>query len=220
MKVLLCFETDLLAEGIKKIILQLSGNVHFQLAQPGPQMQQGVLAADFDLLLIDIDSQLSDPVALLRSVKKKSPKKKVLFVCENLGRTVLQAYRNGLDGCFSKKESTAEIMTALGVVLDGKVHIPQSIIMSILCDGFVFTDFDVKLGQLTKREVVVLEHIASGKRMKEAARLLDLAPSTLSAHKQRIMKKLGLASSREFNNFLQAFIQQQKSLTGVGEALK
>jgi DNA-binding NarL/FixJ family response regulator len=49
---------------------------------------------------------------------------------------------------------------------------------------------------------------------------LGLAPSTLSAHKQRIMKKLGLTSSREFNNFLQAFMQTKKSLTTKGEAIK
>jgi DNA-binding CsgD family transcriptional regulator len=56
--------------------------------------------------------------------------------------------------------------------------------------------------------------------MKESARILGLAPSTLSAHKQRIMKKLGLTSSREFNNFLQAFMQTKKSLTTKGEAIK
>ena len=85
---------------------------------------------------------------------------------------------------------------------------------------FVFTDFDTKLGQLSKRELDVLEYIASGKSMKESARILGLAPSTLSAHKQRIMKKLGLTSSHEFNSFLQAFMQTKKSLTTKGEAIK
>lgn len=211
MNILLCLETELLTEGIQKIILRLLDIVHFQLVQPDAGSLEALRTADADLLLIDIDSLPSDPVELLKSVKKKSPERKVLFVTEKLGRSVLQAYQNGLDGCFSKKESTAEIMTALSVVLGGKVHIPQNIIMSILCDGFVFTDFDAKLGQLTKREMVVLEHIAGGKRMKEAASLLGLAPSTLSAHKQRIMKKLGLSGSHEFNNFLQAFSQQKKA---------
>jgi DNA-binding NarL/FixJ family response regulator len=89
--------------------------------------------------------------------------------------------------------------------------------MNILCDGFVFTEVDARLNQLTKREITVLEKIAENSSMKGAARLLNLAPSTLSAHKQRIMKKLGLNNGQEFNNFVRAFEQQQKSPTRLGE---
>ena len=201
-------------------MLQLADDVQFQLFRPSPATQTDIWETDFNLLILDADAQAFDPVEILRGVKKRSPEKKVIFVCEKLGRMVLHAYRSGLDGCFSKKENTSEIIAALGAVLGGKVHVPQSIIMNILCDGFVFTDFDTKLGQLSKRELDVIEYIASGKSMKESARILGLAPSTLSAHKQRIMKKLGLTSSHEFNSFLQAFMQTKKSLTTKGEAIK
>lgn len=145
-------------------MLQLADDVQFQLSQPSPATQTDILETEFDLLILDADAQDFDSVEILRGIKKRSPEKKVLFVCEKLGRTVLHAYRSGLDGCFSKKENTSEIIAALGAVLGGKVHVPQSIIMNILCDGFVFTDFDTKLGQLSKRELDVLEHIASGRK--------------------------------------------------------
>ena len=91
MKVLLCFETHLLAEGIKKIMLQLADDVQFQLSQPSPATQTDILETEFDLLILDADAQDFDSVEILRGIKKRSPEKKVLFVCEKLGRTVLHA---------------------------------------------------------------------------------------------------------------------------------
>lgn len=220
MKVLLFFETYLLAEGIKKLMRQLAPCMQFELLQPGPSTRQRVMVPDFELLLIDAESSHVDPLEVLQLVKKTAPLAKVIFAYEKPQSTILKAYRKGLNGAFSKKDNTADILSALGAVIDGKVHVPQPIIVNILCDGFVFTDLDNRLNQLTKREISVLEQIAQGKSMKESARTLALAPSTLSAHKQRIMKKLELRSLQEFNNFIRAFGQQLRSPTGLGEAFK
>lgn len=218
MKVLLCFETHLLAEGIKKIMLQLAEELRFDLVYPEANIKERILNSDFDILILDTDKQQRGAFEILKIVKARSPEKKVIFVYDSLGSDVLKAFRNGLDGCFSKRESTEEVVAAIAAVLDGKVHVPQSIIMNILCEGFVFTDFDTRLNQLTKREISVLHHISSANTMKEAARLMKLAPSTLSAHKQHIMKKLRLENGQEFNNFLTAFSQWQKNPTFWGEA--
>lgn len=220
MKVLLCFETHLLAEGIKRVMLQLTAEAHFDLLSPEDRAIERILDADFDLLLLDADSKQADASDILQKVKTRSPYLKVMFVYDRLGSDVLKAFRNGLDGCFSKKESTEDVKMAISAVLDGKVHVPQAIIMNIICEGFVFTDFDSRLNQLTKREVSVLHHISSASSMKEAAQLMKLAPSTLSAHKQHIMKKLKIGTGQEFNNFLRAFEQWQKSPTMWSEEKK
>jgi len=218
MRVLLCLETHLLAEGILKLLLQLKDDVQYELAKPGGGSLTQLLSSDFDLLLLDADAAQVDAHALLLDLKKKAPSRKVVFVCNKLENKVLKAYRNGLDGCFSKEDNAATVSDALSAVLDGKVHVPQSIIMNILYEGFVFTGFDHRLNQLSKRELTVLEKIADGLNMKEAARQLNLSASTLSTHKTRIMKKLGLSSGQEFNNFIRAFGQIQKSPAKFGEA--
>ncbi len=48
------------------------------------------------------------------------------------------------------------------------------------------------LAQLTPREREVLFHLARGSSVKECARRLDLAHSTVDNHKSRLMKKLGV----------------------------
>jgi DNA-binding NarL/FixJ family response regulator len=218
MKVLLCFETHLLAEGVLKLLLQLRSDVQVELARPGFISSEQIIAANYDLLLLDIDFFSFDPTTLLTAIKKKLPSKKVVYAFEKFESRVLKAYRNGLDGSFLKNDSSDEVLSALTAVLGDRVHVPQSIIMNILCEGFVFTDLDTRLNQLTRREIIVLTQIASGSSMKEAARTLQLAPSTLSAHKQRIMKKLALANGQEFNSFIRAFGQLQKSPARSGEA--
>jgi two-component system, NarL family, invasion response regulator UvrY len=220
MKVLMCFDTQLLAEGIVKLLQQLDSDLSSVLARPDSFFRQQLFSDHFDLLLLDVDSYPEDATALLMDIKKRAPLKKVMFVYEKFDGDLLKAYRNGLDGCFYVKDGITGILAALGAVLKGEVHIPQAIILNILCDGFVFTDVDTRLNQLTKREITVLEKIATESSMKAAAQTLRLAPSTLSAHKQRIIKKLGLRSGQEFNSFVRAFANRQKSPTGLGEAVQ
>jgi DNA-binding NarL/FixJ family response regulator len=218
MKVLLSFDTHLLAEGILKLLLQLSDDLQYKLAPPATLTPEQLISSDFDLLLLDADAAEYDVNSLLPAIKKKSPSKKVIFVCNKLDNAVLRAYRSGLDGCFLKSDKADIVLTALSSVLEGKVHVPQSIIMNILYEGFVYTGFDYRFNMLSKREIMVLEKIADGTSMKEAARQLKLSASTLSTHKQRIKKKLGLSDGHEFNSFIRAFANKQKSPAKFGEA--
>jgi DNA-binding NarL/FixJ family response regulator len=198
----------------------LADEIEFDFFYPEASIRDRILNSDFDILLLDTDSAQGGAFDILQLIKARSPEKKVVFVCDNIGSDVLKSFRNGLDGCFSKKESTDEVTVAIAAVMEEKVHVPQNIIMNILYQGFVFTDFDTRLNQLTKREISVLHSISSTSTMKEAARSMKLAPSTLSAHKQHIMKKLRIETAQEFNNFLNAFGQWQKNHTLLVEGKK
>jgi DNA-binding NarL/FixJ family response regulator len=166
MKVLLCFETHLLAEGLIKLLQQLSGSLQFEIIRTASVTHEQLLDKHFDLLLLDIESYGADVNRLLLGIKKTDPPKKVVFVFDKYQQDVLKAYRNGLDGSFSKQDNSDGVLAALSVVLNGKVYVPQSIILNILCGGFVFTEVDARLNQLTKREITVLEKIAENSSMK------------------------------------------------------
>jgi DNA-binding NarL/FixJ family response regulator len=55
----------------------------------------------------------------------------------------------------------------------------------------------LKLSDLTKREVEVLELIASGKSNKEVASTLFISVKTVDTHKTHILDKLGLKNTAE-----------------------
>ncbi len=52
-------------------------------------------------------------------------------------------------------------------------------------------------GNLSAREREVAQHLVTGCTSKQIARLLDLSPRTVEAHRSRLMKKLGAASHGE-----------------------
>jgi DNA-binding CsgD family transcriptional regulator len=52
-------------------------------------------------------------------------------------------------------------------------------------------------GGLTAREREIAQHLVTGRTSKQIARLLDLSPRTVEAHRGRLMRKLGAASHGE-----------------------
>ena len=55
--------------------------------------------------------------------------------------------------------------------------------------------------ELTMRQREVLQLLAEGRSMKEAAAILDLTPRTVAFHKYRMMEQLQLKSSAELVQF-------------------
>ena len=52
-------------------------------------------------------------------------------------------------------------------------------------------------GDLTAREREIAQHLVTGRTSKQIARLLELSPRTVEAHRGRLMRKLGAASHGE-----------------------
>lgn len=68
------------------------------------------------------------------------------------------------------------------------------------CAVWMFEDLSEQrpvTGNLTIREREVAQFLATGKSSKQIARLLEISPRTVEAHRARLMKKLGVASHTE-----------------------
>ena len=62
-------------------------------------------------------------------------------------------------------------------------------------------DIRNKLERITDRERLILRHIAEGLSTKEIARLLDLSPRTVEAHRYKLFGKLEITSLAELVRF-------------------
>jgi len=68
------------------------------------------------------------------------------------------------------------------------------------CAVWMFEDLSEQrpvTGNLTIREREIAQFLATGKSSKQIARLLEISPRTVEAHRARLMKKLGVASHTE-----------------------
>jgi two-component system response regulator NreC len=161
----------------------------------------------FHFLVIDLDYLEGSPDVLFNQIRESYPCLKVIVIAENLDRRILHAYRNGISASFSKNETKENVLIAIRTILTNQVYVPNSIILGVISEGHVFTEIETHIKLLSEKEIVVLDQICLGKRMKEISQYLKIAPSTLSTHKLRIMRKLSLDNRRELMNFMSAYIE-------------
>lgn len=170
-----------------------------------------VTTRKYDLLFVDMDCLGVASDALFKQLKESFPALKVVAIAELLDRKILKAYRKGIVASFSKNETKENVTLAIRAILSNQVYVPNSIIMGMISEGHVFTDIENQLKLLSAKEIQVLEHLSGGSRMKEVSLQMKIAPSTLSTHKLRIMKKLSLENRRALVNFIAAYLDWKKN---------
>ena len=207
MRILFVFGSQLLMEGIRTVLEKLFVNSSYVLVTSKNELEKQLAATNWDLLVVEVDNPVFDAESILLRANELLPAIKTIFVCDHADRRVLQAYRKGLKGSFSKFDSKEGVELAFKTVVSGQIYVPQSVILNVICDGHVFTDLEHQLTLLTEKEKSLLSHLCSGKRMKEITQLMKLAPSTLSTHKHRIIRKMGITSAQEFNSFLKVYAE-------------
>jgi DNA-binding NarL/FixJ family response regulator len=210
MKILFVFGSQLLQEGINSILNKLYKNVSISYLSSLQELEFQLNTHKWDLVIVDADQGVLFVEKILKLTKQRDPELKLIFIYEVLDQKGLMAYRKGLKGSFSKSDSRENIELAFKTVLAGQVYVPQSLILNIICDGHVFTNLEHQIGLLSNKEKELLSYLSQGKRMKEITQLMNLAPSTLSTHKHRIMQKLKLNSNQEFNSFLKAYADNSR----------
>jgi len=162
-------------------------------------------------LVVDLDYLEGSSDLLFKQLRESYPSLKVIVIAENLDRRILHAYRNGISASFSKNESQVNVLIAILTILTNQVYVPNSIIFGVISDGHIFTEIETYLKLLSEKEISGLDQICLGKRMKEISQCLHIAPSTLSTHKLRIMRKLSLDNRRELVNFMSAYTDWKKN---------
>lgn len=207
MQILFVFGSQLLMEGIKAVLDKIYINSSYALVTKESELETKLINGKWDILVIEVNNPFMEAEGLLLRAKELAANIKIIFVCDQADRNVLQAYRKGLHGSISKFESKEGVELAFKTVVAGQIYVPQSIIMNVICDGHIFTDLEQQMTLLTQKEKTLLAFLCSGKRMKEITQLMKLAPSTLSTHKHRIIRKMGITSPQEFNGFLKLYAE-------------
>jgi DNA-binding NarL/FixJ family response regulator len=148
--------------------------------------------ASFDLAMPGVESALS-----LQSVREVFPNVCMVVVTGSKRREdMLLALTAGAHGYVLKTWSTAEITSAVEMILDGHIFVPRSIAdlphqtsyqtsqaLEAHKDGTVV---------LTPRQQDVLQLIRTGRSTKEIARMMNLAESTVKVHTNALYKALGV----------------------------
>ena len=143
-----------------------------------------------DIIILELDLQKSDGLAVLRHIKNEHPGVRVLIFSNQPEEVyAISSLKAGASGYLNKKVNPTAIRHAILKIASGGVFISNELAQTIA--------FDESTGRprrmfkkLSMREVEVLKMLCDGKRNKEIALELKLNEKTVSTYRSRIMKKL------------------------------
>jgi DNA-binding NarL/FixJ family response regulator len=153
-----------------------------------------------DLILVDIGMPQLNGLDACERIRQRLPQAKLIFLTMTEDpETAAEAIRRGASGYLLKTSAPTELFDAIQHVLRGRTYVTSAI-----ADGpvgvFVERAERSKAGGLTGlslREREVLQLLAEGRSMKEAAVILGVTPRTIAFHKYAMMERLGLKSGAE-----------------------
>jgi DNA-binding NarL/FixJ family response regulator len=150
-----------------------------------------------DVVLMDMDMSLLNGSEAGPELKKLLPNTKVILLAMNDDPDVAsKALCQWSSGYLVKKFAGAELKRAIGEVLRGHSYVTPSIAQKLI-DEFIRTPQQSRIKALTTRQRQVLQLLAEGHSMKEAAEILNIAVRTIAFHKYRIMEDFGLRTNSD-----------------------
>lgn len=150
-----------------------------------------------DAVIVDLGLPLLNGMDAGRELKRLMPRTKFLVVTMNEDSTIAgEALREWASGYLLKKSAGTELTHALRQILKGKPYVTPAIAKKLAADFERNPGIHVQK-PLTARQRQVLQLLAEGRTMKEAASVLNLTTRTVAFHKYRIMEDFGMHSNTE-----------------------
>lgn len=155
-----------------------------------------------DVLVVDIGMPLLNGLEAGRQLKEMLPSIKLIFLTMNEDSDLAaEAMRSGASAYLLKNSAASELFRAIQDVLKGKTYVTPKIARGME-QAFIRHPRGRRHEKtLTARQREVIQLLAEGKSMKEAADFLSVTPRTVAFHKYRIMEELGLKTSAELVQF-------------------
>ena len=191
-KLLLVDDHPMLRRGMSDL-LSLEGDVKVVgEASDGKQALDFLQNNAVDLVILDHNMPVLTGIETLKEIKARHIKvKTLLFTVSDSGNDVQEALKLGVDGYLLKDMEPDLIIDDIRKILRGELVISPNL-ASILAQTLRTPSASDIAGNLTIRELEVIQMIAKGLSNKMIANKLDIAESTVKVHVKHILNKTGL----------------------------
>jgi DNA-binding NarL/FixJ family response regulator len=196
---ILIADDDLVAEALRGLI-----EPEYQVVKVVTDAEGSLSAAAEmkpDVVLMDMDMSLRNDFDAGSALKKLLPGTKlILLTTKDDPDVASKALRRWSAGYLLKSAADTELKRAISDVLSGHSYITPSIVEKLI-DEFIRIPQQARPKELTKRQRQVVQLLAEGLSMKEAAEVLNIAVRTVAFHKYRIMDDFGLKTNSDLIRF-------------------
>ncbi|MCL4181453.1 MAG: response regulator transcription factor [Verrucomicrobia bacterium] len=195
-RLLLADDHAILLEAFKRLlepVYEVVGTV-----TNGRALVEAALRLKPDAIVADIGMPQLNGLDACEELTGQLPDTRLVFLTVNEDPDIAaEAIRRGAAGYLLKKAVASELFTALERVLSGRFYITPLISSEPLAVFIARAQHGHGGHKLSLRQREVLQLLAEGRAMKEAADLLKISPRTIAFHKYTMMEQLGFKTSAE-----------------------
>jgi len=151
-----------------------------------------------DVIVLDISMPRLNGMDACVQLKRALPGVEIIFLTASEDPDVAaEGIRQGASAFLLKNSAGQELISAIEMVLAGKTYITPLITKGKALSLFLSESVKPGGDKLTARQREVLQLLAEGCSMKEAANALKLTPRTIAFHKYTMMHTLGFKTGAE-----------------------
>ena len=200
LKILLADDHTLVAEAFKRLLepeFEVVGTVADgrALLRAAPELKP-------DVVLVDLNMPLLNGLDASEQLKQSSPQIKIIVLTMNEDPDIAaETMDKWASGYLLKKSAGSELLKAVRDVLRGGRYVTPALNQAVLHRMGRDPRGLEATRSLTPRQREVLQLLAEGHTMKEAAAILHVATRTVAFHKYRIMQDFGLENNSELLRF-------------------
>ena len=197
MNVLVCDDHPVVRRGLKDILLADGGAATVGEASRATELLSLVRSRPWDVVVLDIGLPGLNGLEALRQLKQERPRLPVLILSIHpADHYAIRSLRAGAAGYLSKEAAPEELLNALRVVVSGRKYVTSEVGEQLALDLEHPSD-RLPHEALSDREYQVLCLLASGATVTKVAADLALSVKTVSTHRVRMLKKLGLKTNAD-----------------------
>ena len=162
----------------------------------GRALVNEAIATKPDVIVLDVTMPRLNGLDAGRQVKAQLPRTKLVFVTMNEDPDLAaEAFRIGASAYLLKRSAASELLVAIREVMKGRSYVTPLVTSGLV--GSLLDQGERPRHELTPREREVLQLLAEGYSMKEAADMLNVTPRTIAFHKYKMMEQLGIRTTAE-----------------------
>jgi len=150
------------------------------------------------VIVLDVGMPTMNGISAGQRLKQSMPNVKLIYLTMNQDPDLAaEAFRLGAKGYLLKSSAGSELVDALRTVFRGGSYVTPLMTEDVL-GSFVNHFKNLKsTSHLTLRQKEVLQLLAEGRSMKEAAYILNVSPRTVAFHKYTMMEHLHIKTRAE-----------------------
>ena len=148
------------------------------------------------LLVLDLDVPVLGGIEVIRRLRAAQSHMPILVVsAADETANGIRVLRMGGNGYVHKANQLDEVVTAATLVMQGKSYFSQDVLATAA--NYPSLTVDASIARLSEKEFDVFRGLVQGRSNLEIASHMLISNKTVSAHKRRIMDKLGVHNIRE-----------------------